>query len=169
MVSKVIVVSYAREDRKAVVSWLFAAPRQRCKVHFMRNALSSVPKQQHQMVATVIRTAFVQQNRQESCRQCCDAADHLRAKFPRLGALLDEAEDDALAFMSFPKEHRSPITDANPLGRPLVFTNNDAIRRLIRALLVEQTYRGQASRHYMSQESLAKVIGPEPEPFKRIA
>ena len=175
-----LLVSDAHEGLKAAVSKLFGATWQRCKVHFMRNALSSVPKQQHQMVAAVIRTAFVQENRQEAGRQWRDAADHLRARFPRLGALMDEAEDDVLAFMSFPKEHWSQISNTNPLERVNkeikrrsdvlgIFPNDDAIRRLIGALLAEQTDEWQVSRRYMSQESLAKVIGPEPEPIKRIA
>ncbi len=175
-----LLISDAHEGLKAAVAKLFGATWQRCKVHFMRNALASVPKQQHQMVAAVVRTAFVQENRQEASRQWREAADHLRAKFPKLGALMDEAEDDVLAFMHFPKEHWSQISSTNPLERLNkeikrrsdvlgIFPNDDAIRRLIGAILAEQTDEWQVSRRYMSQESLAKVIGTEVYPIKRIA
>ena len=41
----------------------------------------------------------------------------LRPKVPKLAALMDEAEADMLAFMSFPKDHRPKIHSLNPLER----------------------------------------------------
>jgi transposase-like protein len=35
----------------------------------------------------------------------------------KLSALMDDAEPDVLAFMTFPKDHRSKIQSINPLGR----------------------------------------------------
>ena len=85
---------------------------------------------------------------------------------------MDEAEDDVLAFMAFPKEHWAQISNTNPLERLNkeikrrsdvigIFPNDDAIRRLVGALMIEQTDEWQVSRRYMSQESLAKVISGE--------
>ena len=68
----------------------------------MRNALPYVPKSQNQMVAAVVRTAFVQPTRQEAVAQWRETADRLRQRFEKLGALMDEAEADVLAFMGFP-------------------------------------------------------------------
>lgn len=48
-----LVVSDDHEGLIASVQKLFGATWQRCKVHCMRNALASVPKQQRQMVAAV--------------------------------------------------------------------------------------------------------------------
>jgi putative transposase len=42
-------------------------------------------------------------------------ADQLRPKVAKLAALMDEAEADVLAFMSFPKDHRPKIHSTNPL------------------------------------------------------
>lgn len=175
-----LVVSDAHEGLKAAVQKLFGATWQRCKVHFMRNALASVPKQQHQMVAAIIRTTFVQECRSEAGKAWREAADHLRSRFSRLADLMDDAEDDVLAFMDYPKEHWSQISNTNPLERLNkeikrrsdvvgIFPNDESVMRLVGSVLIEHTDEWQVSRRYMSQESLAKVLGPEAEPTKRIA
>ena len=164
-----LVVSDAHEGLKAAIAKLFGATWQRCKVHFMRNALGYAPRQQHQMIAAIIRTAFVQDSRDDAGRQWREAADRLRSRFPKIAALMDEAEEDVLAFMAFPKEHWPQISNTNPLERLNkeikrrsdvigIFPNDDSIRRLVGALMIEQTDEWQVSRRYMSQESLAKVI-----------
>jgi len=54
-------------------------------------------------------------------RLCRDSlrwvTDQLRERFPKIPRLMDDAEDDVLAHMSFPKEHRSKIYSTNPLER----------------------------------------------------
>ncbi len=60
-----LVTSDAHEGLKNAAAKVFGAAWQRCRVHFMRNALAHVPKHHHQMVAAVIRTAFVQPSREE--------------------------------------------------------------------------------------------------------
>lgn len=54
-----LVISDAHEGLKAAIAQVFKATWQRCRVHFMRNALAYVPKAQHQMVAAAIRTVFM--------------------------------------------------------------------------------------------------------------
>jgi putative transposase len=175
-----LVVSDAHEGLKAAIGKLFGATWQRCKVHFMRNALGHAQRQQHQLVAAIIRTAFVQDNREDAGRQWREAADRLRDRFPKIAALMDEAEDDVLAFMSFPKEHWSQISNTNPLERLNkeikrrsdvvgIFPNDGAIRRLVGALMIEQTDEWQVSRRYMSQESLAKIIPTDRRKTSRAA
>src|SRR6201987_4257074 len=44
-------------------------------------------------------------------------ADQLRPKVAKLAALMDQAEADVLAFMSFQKDHRAKIHSINPLER----------------------------------------------------
>ena len=100
-----LVISDAHQGLKNAAAKVLGATWQRCRVHFMRNALAYVPKSQNQMVAAVIRTAFVQPTRQEAVAQWRETADRLRQRFEKLGALMDEAEADVLAFMGFPKDH----------------------------------------------------------------
>lgn len=163
-----LVISDAHEGLKKSIAKLLCCTWQRCRVHFMRNVLANVPRQQHQMVAALIRTAFVQENHQSAVRQWREAGAHLGERFPKVQTLMDAAEDEVLAFMGFPKEHWSQIASTNPierLNREIkrrssiigIFPNNDAVIRLVGALMSEQTDEWQVCRRYMSQESLQKV------------
>jgi len=167
-----LVISDAHEGLKQAIAKVVGATWQRCRVHFMRNALAHVPRRQHQMVAAVIRTAFVQEDQAQARAQWRETADKLRGRFPKLSALMDGTEDDVLAFMGFPKEHWPQLASTNPLERLNkeikrrswvvgIFPNNAAIVRLVGTLLAEQTDEWQVTRRYMSQESLARVISPE--------
>jgi transposase-like protein len=169
-----LVISDAHQGLKNETAKVLGATWQRCRVHFMRNALAYVPKSQNQMVAAVIRTAFVQPTREEAVAQWRETADRLRERFEKLGALMDEAEADVLAFMGFPKDHWKKIASTNPLERVNkeikrrsnvvgIFPNDAAIMRLVGALIVEQNEEWHLTRRYMSNESLAKVIKPDPE------
>ena len=171
-----LVVSDAHQGLKSAAAKVFGATWQRCRVHFMRNALAHVPRKQHQMVAALIRTAFVQDNQPEAKAQWRENADKLRARFPKLGTLMDESEDDVLAFMTFPKENWPQLASTNPLERVNkeikrrarvveIFPNDAAVVRLIGALMAEQTDEWQVTRRYMSQEALTKVTEPDDDPL----
>jgi transposase-like protein len=87
-----LVVSDAHEGLKQAIAKVIGATWQRCRVHFMRNALAHVPRKQHSMVAAVIRTAFVQENQQEARQQWRETADKLRERFAKVAELMDSAE-----------------------------------------------------------------------------
>jgi transposase-like protein len=80
-----LVVSDAHEGLKQAIAKVIGATWQRCRVHFMRNALAHVPRKQHSMVAAVIRTAFVQENQQEARQQWRETADKLREQLRQGG------------------------------------------------------------------------------------
>ena len=164
-----LVISDAHEGLKKAISKTLSATWQRCRVHFMRNALAHVPRNQHQMVAAVIRTAFVQENHAEARDQWRETADKLRGRFPKLGERMDEAEEDVLAFMHFPKEHWPQLASTNTLERLNkevkrrsrvigIFPNDAAIVRLLGTLMAEQTDEWQVTRRYMSMDTLNRVI-----------
>jgi putative transposase len=161
-----LVISDAHEGLKKAAAKVLAATWQRCRVHFMRNALAHVPKGQRQMVAALIRTVFAQESREEAHRQWRAVADQLRSRFPKLAALMDEAEHEVLAHMGFPREHRAQLHSTNPLERLNgelkrradvvgIFPNEGAIVRLVGALLLEQNDEWAIQRRYMSLETLA--------------
>jgi len=87
-----LVISDAHEGLKAAAAKVLNATWQRCRVHFMRNALSHVTKGQRLMVAAAIRTAFVQEDHASAVAQWRQVADSLRKRFPKLATLMDEAE-----------------------------------------------------------------------------
>ena len=167
-----LVISDAHQGLKNAAAKMLGATWQRCRVHFLGNAMGHVPKKHHQMVATVIRTAFVQDSPEDASRQWRDNADGLRDRFPKLAELMDDAEQEVLAFMQFPKDHWKQIASTNPLERVNkeikrranvigIFPNDDAIIRLVGTLVIEQTEEWHLTRRYMSYESLARVVKPE--------
>jgi putative transposase len=164
-----LVISDAHEGIKAAVAKVFHASWQRCRVHFMRNVLAHAGRQGRRVVSAFIGTAFVQDDAEAASKQWRAVADQLRPKVPKLAALMDEAETDVLAFMTFPKDHRVKIHSINPLERLNgeikrrtdvvgIFPNEDAITRLVGAMLLEQNDEWAVQRgRYMSLETIAPL------------
>lgn len=175
-----LVISDAHEGLKAAAAKALNATWQRCRVHFMRNALAHVGTKQRQMVAAAIRTAFAQETVKAAHTEWRAVADRLRARFPKLALLMDEAEHDVLAHMSFPKEHWPQLHSTNPLERVngeikrrtnvvAIFPNEAAIVRLVGALLLEQNDEWAVQRRYMTLETLEPLSDdPQARP-RRIA
>ena len=168
-----LVISDAHEGLKAAAAKVLSATWQRCRVHFLRNALAHAGKGQRQMVLAAINTAFTQESFESASQQWRAVADQLRGKFPKLAQLMDEAEADVLAFMSFPKAHRTQIHSTNPLERLNaeikrrtdvvgIFPNEAAITRLAGALLLEQNDEWQLQRRYMALEPLRALADNQP-------
>ena len=169
-----LVVSDAHQGLKgAIAAVLQGAAWQRCRVHFVRNALGLVPKSAAQMVAATIRTVFSQPDTAMAREQWRKVADGFRTRHPRLAALLDDAEPDVLAYLAFPPEHWRQIWSNNPIERLNrevkrrtdvvgIFPNDAAVTRLVGAILAEQHDEWQVARRYLSAESLAKL--PEEVP-----
>src|SRR6266853_841659 len=112
-----LVVSDAHEGIKAAVSKVLATTWQRCRVHFMRNALAHAGRSGRRVVSAFIATAFAQDDAEQARAQWRRVADQLRPKVPKLSLLMDDAETDVLAYMSFPAQHRVKLHSTNPLER----------------------------------------------------
>jgi putative transposase len=104
-----LVISDAHEGLKAAAARVLNAAWQRCRVHFMRNAMAHAGKTQRRIVAAWIGTAFAQDDADAARTQWRTVADQLRPRVPKLAGLMDDAEADVLAFATFPKEHRAKI------------------------------------------------------------
>src|SRR4249919_451194 len=164
-----LVISDCHEGIKAAVSKLLNASWQRCRVHFMRNALAHAGKSGRRVVSAFIATAFAQDDAEQARAQWRRVADQLRPKLPKLAALMDEAEPDVLAYMSFPPQHRTKLHSTNPLERLNgeikrrtevvgILPNEDAIVRLIGAILLEQNDEWAVQRaRYMTLETIAPL------------
>lgn len=115
----------------------------------MRNVLAHAGRQGRRVVSAFIATAFAQNDAETARRQWRLVADQLRPKVAKLAALMDEAETDVLAYMTFPAQHRAKLHSTNPLERVIgeikrrtevvgIFPNEEAITRLVGAILLEQ-------------------------------
>lgn len=101
---------------------------------------------QRLMVSAAIGTIFVQDSADAALAQWRSVAGQLRGKFAKLGALLDDAEDDLLGFMTFPWAHWTQIFSIIPLERLNaeikrrtnvggIFPNGAPITRIIGAMM----------------------------------
>ena len=164
-----LVISDAHEGIKAAVSKVMNATWQRCRVHFMRNALAHAGKSARRVVTAFMSAAFAQDDAEAAKLQWRKVADQLRPKLPKLAGLLDEAETDVLAYMTFPSAHRAKLHSTNPLERLNgeikrrtevvgIFPNEAAIVRLVGAILLEQNDEWAVQRsRYLSLETIASL------------
>jgi transposase-like protein len=164
-----LVISDAHEGIKAAIVKVLNATWQRCRVHFMRNALAHAGRNGRRVVSAFIATAFAQDDAETAKVQWRRVADQLRPKLPKLSGFLDEAETDVLAYMTFPPAHRAKLHSTNPLERLNgeikrrtevvgIFPNEDAIVRLVGAILLEQNDEWAVQRaRYMTLETIAPM------------
>ena len=163
-----LVIADDHKGLKAAATRILGATAQRCRVHFMRNLLAHAGKQGRRVVSAFVATAFAQDDADSAAAQWRLVADQLKPKAPKLAALMDEAQHDVLAYMSFPREHRQKLHSTNPLERLNgeikrrtnvvgIFPNEDAITRLVGAILLEQNDEWAVSRRYMTLESIAQT------------
>jgi putative transposase len=163
-----LVIADDHKGLRAAARRVFDATHQRCRVHWMRNALAHAPAKQRSAVAAMLRTIFAQETAADAIAQWDVVADALREKQPKLGAMMDASREDVLAYMDFPREHWPQIASTNPLERVNreikrradvvgIFPNDDAITRLVGALMLETNDEWAVARRYMSLETLARV------------
>ena len=164
-----LVISDAHEGLKAAIGKVPSATWQRCRVHFMRNAMAHAGKTQRRIISAWIGTAFAQDDAAAARKQWREVADQARPNVSKLAALMDEAETDVLAYMAFPAQHRTKIHSTNPIERLNgeikrrsdvvgIFPNEAAVTRLIGAILLEQNDEWAVQRaRYMTLETIAPL------------
>src|SRR4051812_12751437 len=166
-----LVVSDAHEGLKGAIRRVPGATWQRCRVHWMRNALAYVPKGQQTMVAAALRQAFLQPDPDSARKVWRTMADQFRDRWPKLAKLLDESEDDVLAYLSFPAQPRAKLHSTNSLERLNkevkrradvvgIFPSESSILRLIGAVLLEANDEWQLQHRYMQIEGMAELMSP---------
>jgi transposase-like protein len=165
-----LIISDAHDGIKAAVSKVMNATWQRCRVHTLRNAMAHAGKSLRRFVAT----AFAQNNAEAAKTQWRKVSDQLRPKIPKLSGFMDEAEQDVLAYMSFPIDHWPKIHSTNVLERLNgeikrrtdvvgIFPNEDAVVRLVGAILLEQNDEWAVQRsRYMTLETIAALSDDTP-------
>ena len=164
-----LVISDAHEGLKKAIAKVFTgASWQRCRVHFARNLLARVPKGSQDVVAAAFRSIFIHPTAAEVWSAWDKVADTLHPQFPKVAELMHNAKPDVLAFTAFPVEHWKKIWSNNPLERLNkeikrrtnvvgIFPNDDAVIRLVGAVLSEQHDDWAIARRYLSDTSMAKL------------
>jgi transposase-like protein len=166
-----LVISDAHEGLKAAIRRVLGATWQRCRVHWTRNALAYVPKAHQTMVAAGLRQAFQQPDPAAARASLSHFADQLHNRWPKLKVFVDDSLDDVLAYIGFPAQHRTKLHSTNPLERLNkeikrradvvgIFPNEDSIKRLIGAVLLEANDEWQLQHRYMQIEGMTELATP---------
>jgi transposase-like protein len=168
-----LVISDAHEGLKgAIAQVVTGATWQRCRVHFMRNVLAHIPRREKSMVAAGLRTIFVQPDPESARTQLAAVVDAMDSRWPKAAEIVERAQEDILAHMSFPQEHWTRIRSTNPLERLIreikrrtnvvgVFPDVPSVERLVGALLMEQDDEWQVDRRYFSLGSMMRLTRPD--------
>jgi putative transposase len=167
-------VSDQHEGLRSAIARVLACPWQRCTVHFVRNMHQHCRPSQRGLVSAALREIFNADGGEQARARVGEVIARLAGPMPKLATLLEQAEDDLLAFYAFPPAHWSKLRSTNPLERVNreigrradvvgIFPNDAAAIRLAGALLIEQNDEWLVGRRYLSAESLALVLVDENE------
>ncbi|MDY7526275.1 IS256 family transposase [Sphingomonas sp. 10B4] len=163
-----LVISDDHKGLRSAAGKVFHATQQRCRVHWMRNALAHVGPKQRPAVVAMLKTIFAQESAEAAHEQWRHVADALRERYEKLAIMMDGSREEVLAYMAFPKEHWAQISSTNPLERVNkeikrradvigIFPNTAAVIRLVGALMLEQNDEWSVSRRYMTLETIGAL------------
>lgn len=163
-----LVISDDHKGLRSAVGKVFNATQQRCRVHWMRNALAHVGPKQRPAVVAMLKTIFAQESAEAAHEQWRHVADALRERYEKLAIMMDASREEVLAYMGFPKEHWAQISSTNPLERVNkeikrradvigISPNTAAVIRLVGALMLEQNDEWSVSRRYMTLETIGAL------------
>ena len=167
-----LVISDAHAGLKASIRKCFAGSSwQRCRVHYARNLLATVPKSHAEFVAAAFRSIFALGTKTEVEARFDEVTDMLTERFPKAAESMRAAKADVLAFAVFPSGHWRKIWSNNPLERLNkevkrrsnvvgIFPNDAAAIRLIGAVLADQHDEWAIARRYLSETSMAELNQP---------
>jgi transposase-like protein len=164
-----LVVSDAHAGLKKAIARVLGCPWQRCSVHFLREALGHARREQQPMLAALIRPIFTAADGEQARAQVTAALERLQEPLPKIHELLEEAEDDLLAFYAFPADHWPKLRSTNPLERVNreigrrtdvvgIFPNDKALIRLAASIVIEQNDEWLVGKRYLSQHTLEAIL-----------
>jgi putative transposase len=168
-----LVISDAHEGLKNAIARVLGAPWQRCTVHFLRDCLGHARRDQHGLLAALIRPIFSADSQGQARDRLSEAVAALEGKLPEVATLLEAAEEDVLAFYGFPVDHWRKLRSTNPLerfnreiGRRTdvvgIFPDDRSLIRLASMLAIEQNDEWLVGRRYLSAASLGPLLEERP-------
>jgi putative transposase len=169
-----LAVSDHHEGLKAAIARVLCCPWQRCTVHFVRDMHQHCRRSERRLVSAALREVFDAESLGAARERCGAVIERLRGTVPKVSELLEEAEEDLLAFYRFPEAHGTKLRSTNPLERVNreigrrsdvvgIFPNDAAVIRLVGALLIEQNDEWLVGRRYLSEESISLILDGEIE------
>jgi putative transposase len=164
-----LAISDDHEGLKAAIARVLCCPWQRCTVHFVRDMLAHCRRDQRGLVAAALREVFNADGRDQAQERITHVIARLEPVAPKVCRLLEEAEEDLIAFYAFPPEHWTKLRSTNPLERVNkeigrrsdvvgIFPNDASVIRLAGALLSEQNDEWLVQRRYLSAESMQQIL-----------
>jgi transposase-like protein len=168
-----LAISDAHPGLKAALAQVLGAPWQRCTVHFLRDCLGHARKDQHGVLAALIRPIFNASSREEASDRLSAAVAQLEGRVAKVAALLEKAEEEILAFYAFPADHWRKLRSTNPLerfnreiGRRTdvvgIFPDDPSLIRLTTMLAIEQNDEWLVGRRYLSAGSMGPLLEERP-------
>jgi transposase-like protein len=169
-----LVISDAHSGLKKAIAQVLGCPWQRCTVHFLREALGHTRREQQPMLAALLRPLFNAHDGETARELAGDALERLKKPLAKVAALLEEAEEDLLAFYSFPADHWTKLRSTNPLERVNreigrrtdvvgIFPNDRSLIRLAASVVIEQNDEWLVGHRYLSNHSLEAVLDQDQE------
>ena len=163
-----LAISDAHQGLRNAIGQVLGAQWQRCSVHFLREALGHARREQQPMLAALIRPIFNADTGEAARELLGDALERPRKPLPKIAALLEEAEEDLLAFYAFPADHWTKLRSTNPLerfnreiGRRTdvvgIFPNDRALIRLAASVVIEQRVSVSRSMHAVRSDSQPRL------------
>jgi transposase-like protein len=170
-----LAISDAHPGLKAALAQVIGAPWQRCTVHFLRDCLGHARKDQHGLLAALIRPVFSAETGGQARERLSEAVAQLERPLPKVAAMLEQAEEDVLAFYAFPAEHWRKLRSTNPLerfnreiGRRTdvvgIFPDDASLIRLTSMLAIEANDEWLVGRAYMSKQSIGPLLEERADP-----
>src|SRR4051812_17770300 len=164
-----LVVSDAHAGLKKAIAQVLGCPWQRCSVHFLREALGHARREQQPMLAALLRPIFGADSAEQARELVGEALERLRKPMPKIAALLEEAEEDLVAFYAFPADHWPKLRSTNPLERVNreigrrtdvvgIFPNDRSLIRLAASIVIEQNDEWLVGKRYLSQHTLDTIL-----------
>jgi putative transposase len=164
-----LAISDAHEGLRSAIAKVLGCPWQRCTVHFLRDCLGHARREQQPMLAALIRPIFSAEDRAQARERLSEAVTATEGRLPKVAALLEQAEEDALAFYAFPADHRRKIRSTNPLerlnreiGRRTdvvgIFPNDRSLLRLAACVAIEQNDEWLVGRRYLSARAMEPLL-----------
>jgi putative transposase len=168
-----LAVSDEHEGLKAAIARVLCCPWQRCTVHFVRDMVMHCRRDQRNLVAAALREIFNADGYRQAKERVASVLERLQPVAPRVCELLEGAEEDLIAFYTFPPEHWTKLRSTNPLERINkeigrrsdvvgIFPNDASVIRLAGALLIEQNDEWLVHRRYLSAESMQLILDAAP-------